>query len=162
MCSLLQVLLSFLECALIPQKCLPRLFRKFLFFSLDSELKGSSIYISFTVLSGAISFHFSPHLRKKIQNYTITELYRFFSHKGINCLGAGDRDTLQRETQKRKRGRRFIQGLSDFRDSWRLHLCTKVILHKSLLALPVFCQRKRQRFTHDDVPARSGKHRSFL
>lgn len=57
-------------------------------------------------------------------------------------MGAGDRDTLQRETQKRKRGRRFIQGLSGFRNSWRLRLCTKVILHKSLLALQSFVRER--------------------
>lgn len=142
-----------------PLKMSPQIVQKVLiFFPLDSELEGSSICISFASFLEQFSFIFSPFTEE------ITELYnrRFFSHEGISCLGAGDRDTSQRETQKRKRGRRFIQGLSGFRDSWRLRLCTNVILHESLLALPVFCQRKRQRFTHDDVPAGSGKHRSFL
>lgn len=137
----------------------PQIVQKVLIFFLSTQnLKGTaSVFLSRPFWSSFLSF--SPHLRKKLQNYTIGD---FFSHEGISCLGAGDRDTSQRETQKRKRGRRFIQGLSGFRDSWRLRLCTNVILHESLLALPVFCQRKRQRFTHDDVPARSGKHRSFL
>lgn len=59
-----------------PLKVSPQIVQKVLiFFSLDSELKGSSIYISFTVLSGAISFHFLPIYGRKyriiqLQNYT--------------------------------------------------------------------------------------------
>lgn len=127
--------------------------------SLESELKGeASIYLSQSFLEH-FPFNFFPFTKEIKQNYTIENLFTWGNKLS---LGAGDRDTLQGGTQKRKKSCKFIQGLSGFGDSGRFHLCTNVILHKSPLTSPAFWQSRRERFTHDGVPARCEKHRAFL